>query len=77
MPDGSVLVTRTAGFIGFDVARRLWRDGCDVVGLNNTRPRSEGGVLGGARHMQSGMAKLLKKFRFPHVIFGLEIEATT
>jgi nucleoside-diphosphate-sugar epimerase len=38
MPDGSVLVTRTAGFIGFDVARRLWRDGATSSALTTRDP---------------------------------------
>ena len=35
MTDGPVLVTGAAGFIGFHVAKRLLRDGRDVVGLDN------------------------------------------
>ena len=35
MTDGPILVTGAAGFIGFHVAKRLLRDGRDVVGLDN------------------------------------------
>src|SRR5690242_17217339 len=35
MADGPILVTGAAGFIGFHVAKRLLRDGRDVVGLDN------------------------------------------
>ena len=35
MPDGPILVTSAAGFIGFHVAQRLLRNGCNVVGLDN------------------------------------------
>ena len=31
----NVLVTGAAGFIGFHLARRLLRDGCRVIGLDN------------------------------------------
>jgi UDP-glucuronate 4-epimerase len=33
-----VLVTGAAGFIGFHLARRLLKDGCQVVGLDNLNP---------------------------------------
>ncbi|MGA7388887.1 MAG: NAD-dependent epimerase/dehydratase family protein, partial [Pseudolabrys sp.] len=35
MADGPILVTGAAGFIGFHVAKRLLRDGRDIVGLDN------------------------------------------
>ncbi|HEY6859040.1 MAG TPA: SDR family NAD(P)-dependent oxidoreductase, partial [Pseudolabrys sp.] len=35
MADGPILVTGAAGFIGFHVAKRLLRDGCHIVGLDN------------------------------------------
>jgi UDP-glucuronate 4-epimerase len=35
MPDQSILVTGSAGFIGFHVARRLLAEGRSVVGLDN------------------------------------------
>ena len=38
MTEGPILVTGAAGFIGFHVARRLLRDGHDVVGLDNMNP---------------------------------------
>ena len=34
----NVLVTGTAGFIGYHLARRLLRDGCHVAGLDNLNP---------------------------------------
>jgi UDP-glucuronate 4-epimerase len=36
-----VLVTGAAGFIGFHLARRLLKDGCQVVGLDNMNPYYE------------------------------------
>jgi UDP-glucuronate 4-epimerase len=36
-----VLVTGVAGFIGFHLARRLLKDGCRVVGLDNLNPYYE------------------------------------
>lgn len=35
MPNGTILVTGAAGFIGFHTARRLLQSGHDVVGLDN------------------------------------------
>jgi UDP-glucuronate 4-epimerase len=36
-----VLVTGAAGFIGFHLAKRLLKDGCQVVGLDNMNPYYE------------------------------------
>ena len=35
MADASILVTGAAGFIGYHVAKRLLKDGHDVVGIDN------------------------------------------
>jgi len=84
MADGRILVTGAAGFIGFHVARRLLRDGHDVIGLDNMNTYYDP-VLKEARRAElakssrlrfvkldladrGGMANLFKEFRFPYVI---------
>jgi UDP-glucuronate 4-epimerase len=84
MADGPILVTGAAGFIGFHVARRLLRDGHDVIGLDNMNTYYDP-VLKEARRAElakssrlrfvkldladrGGMANLFKEFRFPYVI---------
>src|SRR5262249_18019518 len=84
MTGGPILVTGAAGFIGFHVARRLLRDGHDVIGLDNMNPyydpalkearREELAKFGRLRFVKvdladrERMANLFKEFRFPHVI---------
>src|ERR1700750_947160 len=84
MTDGPILVTGAAGFIGFHVARRLLRDGHDVIGLDNMNPyydpalkearRAELARSGRLRFVKldladrDGMGRLFKESRFPHVI---------
>ena len=84
MADGPILVTGAAGFIGFHVARRLLRDGHDVIGLDNMNTYYDP-VLKEARRAElakssrlrfvkldladrGGMANLFEEFRFPQVI---------
>src|SRR6476660_9142753 len=84
MADGPILVTGAAGFIGFHVARRLLRDGHDVIGLDNMNTYYDP-VLKEARRAElakssrlrfvkldladrGGMANLFKEFRFPYVL---------
>ena len=84
MADGPILVTGAAGFIGFHVARRLLRDGHDVIGLDSMNTYYDP-VLKEARRAElakssrfrfvkldladrGGMANLFKEFRFPYVI---------
>ena len=84
MADGPILVTGAAGFIGFHVARRLLRDGHDVIGLDNMNSYYDP-VLKEARRAElakssrlrfvkldladrGGMANLFKEFRFPYVL---------
>jgi UDP-glucuronate 4-epimerase len=84
MPDGTVLVTGAAGFIGFHVARRLLDDGHHVVGLDNLNAyydpklkEARRAVL--AKHDRfrfvqldvadrAGMAALFAERRFPYVV---------
>ena len=84
MTEGPILVTGAAGFIGFHVARRLLRDGHDVIGLDNMNPYYDPGLKEARRAElakssrlrfvkldladRDGMANLFKEFRFPHVI---------
>ena len=84
MTDGPILVTGAAGFIGFHVAKRLLRDGRDVVGLDNMNAYYDPS-LKEARRMElaktnrlrfvkldladrEGVATLFKEHRFPHVV---------
>ncbi len=84
MADGPILVTGAAGFIGFHVAKRLLRDGHDVVGLDNMNAyydpalkearRAELAKSNRFRFVKldladrEGMAALFKEHRFPYVV---------
>ena len=84
MTDGPILVTGAAGFIGFHVAKRLLRDGRDVVGLDNMNAyydpllkearRAELAKSNRLRFVKldlanrEGVAALFKEHRFPHVV---------
>jgi UDP-glucuronate 4-epimerase len=84
MTDGPILVTGSAGFIGFHVAKRLLRDGRNVVGLDNMNAyydpslkearRAELAKNNRLRFVKldladrEGMATLFKEHRFPHVV---------
>lgn len=84
MADGPILVTGAAGFIGFHVAKRLLRDGRDVVGLDNMNAYYDP-VLKEARRAElaksnrfrfvkldladrEAVAALFKEHRFPYVV---------
>jgi UDP-glucuronate 4-epimerase len=84
MADGPILVTGAAGFIGFHVAKRLLRDGHDVVGLDNMNAYYDP-ALKDARRAElaksnrfrfikldladrDGVAALFKEHRFPYVV---------
>lgn len=84
MADGPILVTGAAGFIGFQVAQRLLRDGRDVVGLDNMNSyydpalkearRAELAKSGRLRFVKidlanrDAIASLFKEHRFPYVV---------
>ena len=84
MTDGPILVTGAAGFIGFHVAKRLLRDGRDVIGLDNMNAyydpalkearRAELAKSNRLRFVKldladrDGMAALFKEHRFPYVV---------
>ena len=84
MADDPILVTGAAGFIGFHVAKRLLRDGHDVVGLDNMNAyydpalkearRAELAKSNRFRFIKldlaerDGMAALFKEHRFPYVV---------
>lgn len=84
MADGPILVTGAAGFIGFQVAQRLLRDGRDVVGLDNMNSyydpalkearRAELAKSGRLRFVKidlanrDAIARLFKEHRFPYVV---------
>ena len=84
MADAPILVTGAAGFIGFHVAKRLLRDGHDVVGLDNMNSyydpslkearRAELAKSNRLRFVKldianrEGMADLFKEQRFSYVV---------
>jgi UDP-glucuronate 4-epimerase len=84
MADDEILVTGTAGFIGFHVARRLLQNGRKVVGLDNINdyydPKlkearlAELAKLSGFKFVhldladREAMAALFAKYRFPQVV---------
>jgi UDP-glucuronate 4-epimerase len=84
MTNGPILVTGSAGFIGFHVAKRLLRDGRDVVGLDNMNAYYDPSLkearcaeLAKNNRLRfvkldladrEGMAALFKEHRFPHVV---------
>jgi UDP-glucuronate 4-epimerase len=84
MTDDPILVTGAAGFIGFHVAKRLLRDGRDVVGLDNMNAyydpslkemrRAELAKNNRFRFVKldlasrEGVAALFKEHRFPYVV---------
>ena len=43
MASGAIVVTGSAGLIGFGVAARLAREGCTVIGTDRIQPREDGG----------------------------------
>jgi UDP-glucuronate 4-epimerase len=84
MADASILVTGAAGFIGYHVAKRLLKDGHDVVGIDNLNAyydpalkearRAELAKSGRMRFVKldladrEGVASLFRQNRFPHVV---------
>lgn len=84
MPEGTVLVTGAAGFIGFHVARRLLDDGHDVVGLDNLNSYYDPKLKEARRAVlekyarfrfvrldvadRAGIAALFAEHRFPYVV---------
>ncbi len=84
MADGPILVTGAAGFIGYHVAKRLLRDGHDVVGLDNMNAYYDPALKDARRADlaksnrfrfikldladREGMAALFKEHRFPYVV---------
>src|SRR5471030_1012271 len=84
MADDPILVTGAAGFIGFHVARRLLKNGRQIVGLDNLNPyydpKLKEARLAELTKMPSfyfvkldladraGMATLFAEHRFPFVV---------
>ena len=84
MPDGPILVTGAAGFIGYHVARRLLGDGRKVVAIDNLNayydPKLKDARLAGLAKFdgfsfikldladRAGMSALFKEHRFPFVV---------
>ena len=84
MADGPILVTGAGGFIGFHVAKRLLRDGHDVVGLDNMNAYYDPALKEARRTDlakssqfrfvkldladREGTAALFKEHRFPYVV---------
>lgn len=84
MPDGPILVTGAAGFIGFHIAQRLLCNGCDVIGVDSmndyydpTLKESRRSELAKSNQMRfvrldladrEGVASLFKEYRFPCVV---------
>lgn len=84
MPNGPILVTGAAGFIGFHVAKRLLRNGRDVVGLDNMNAYYDPALKESRLEKlakfnrlrfikldvadREGVASLFKEHRFPHVV---------
>jgi UDP-glucuronate 4-epimerase len=84
MPDGPILVTGAAGFVGFHVAQRLLRNGRDVVGLDNMNAYYDPALkesrltqLAKCNRLRfvkldladrEGIAALFKEHRFPYVV---------
>lgn len=81
---GPVLVTGTAGFIGFHVARRLLEQGCAVFGVDNMSSYYDPALKQARCDIlsefpdfrfakldiadQAGMAKLFSDHKFPYVV---------
>jgi UDP-glucuronate 4-epimerase len=84
MTDGPILVTGAAGFIGFHVAQRLLRSGCDVVGVDNMNAYYDPALKESRRAElvksnrlrfvkleladRNVVARLFKEHRFPRVV---------
>ena len=61
MTEGPILVTGAAGFIGFHVARRLLRDGHDVIGLDNMNPYYDPGLKEARRRSSPNHSATLRE----------------